>query len=95
MFIQDPDFYPPWISDLGSNNSNKREGRKKCVVLPFGSHKCHTIENYFNFLTRKEKKFEPINKYFNTLYLKKCHYALNYMVWDLVSRKNQILYPEM
>jgi hypothetical protein len=35
MFIPDPDFYPSRISDPRSKNSNKREGRKKFVVIPF------------------------------------------------------------
>jgi hypothetical protein len=35
MFISDTDFYPSLIPDLGSNNSKKREWRKKFVVLPF------------------------------------------------------------
>jgi hypothetical protein len=35
MFIPDPDFYPFRIPDLGSRNSNKREGSKKFVVNPF------------------------------------------------------------
>ncbi len=42
MFIPDPDFYPSripdpgsWISDPGSKDSNKREGWKKLVVIPF------------------------------------------------------------
>jgi hypothetical protein len=26
MFIPDPDFYPSWIPDLGTKNSNNREG---------------------------------------------------------------------
>ncbi len=33
--IPDPDFYPSWIPDLGSKNSNKREEWKKFVVIPF------------------------------------------------------------
>jgi hypothetical protein len=35
-FILDPDFYPSRISDLGSNNSNKRGGGKyllSCLFL--------------------------------------------------------------
>jgi hypothetical protein len=34
-WIPDPDFYPSRIPDLGSKNSNKREGEKKLVVIPF------------------------------------------------------------
>ncbi len=33
--IPDPDFNPSQISDPGSKNSNKREGWKKLVVIPF------------------------------------------------------------
>jgi hypothetical protein len=33
--IQDPDLCPSRIPDVGSNNSNKRGGRKKLVVLTF------------------------------------------------------------
>jgi hypothetical protein len=33
--IPDPDFYPSRISDPGSKNSNKREVKKKLVVIPF------------------------------------------------------------
>jgi hypothetical protein len=35
ILIPDPEFYPSRISDPGSNNSNKREGGGKFVVLPF------------------------------------------------------------
>jgi hypothetical protein len=35
MFIPDPDFYPSRIPGPGSKNNNKREGRKKLVVIPF------------------------------------------------------------
>jgi hypothetical protein len=31
----DPDFYPSPIPDLGSKTSNKREGEKKFIVIPF------------------------------------------------------------
>ncbi len=34
-WIPDPDFYPSWISDPGSKNSNKREGEKKIDFIPF------------------------------------------------------------
>jgi hypothetical protein len=35
MFIPDPDFYPSRISDPRSKISNKREGLKKFVLIPF------------------------------------------------------------
>jgi hypothetical protein len=56
MFIPDPDFYPSRISDPGSKNSNKSEGWKKIVVIPFFcSHKFHKIVNYFIFEMLKKK----------------------------------------
>ncbi len=35
MFIPDPEFYPSRISDTGSKNSNKREGKNLLFCLPF------------------------------------------------------------
>jgi hypothetical protein len=66
MFIPDPDFYPSRIpifthpgsriSDPGSKNSNKREGRKKICCHNFlCSHKLHKIANYFSFEVVKKK----------------------------------------
>jgi hypothetical protein len=50
MFIPDPDFYPSRILDLGSKNSNLREGWKKIFLSNlFLSHKLHIIINYFIF----------------------------------------------
>ncbi len=54
--IPDPDFFPSWIPDLGSKNSNKREGWKKiCCHNLLCSHKFHKIENYFGFEVLKKK----------------------------------------
>ncbi len=60
--IPDPDFYPPRISDPGSQNSNKREGWKKICCHSFlFSHKFHKIEHYFSF-EKLKKKFGTIFK---------------------------------
>jgi hypothetical protein len=54
--IPDPVFYPSRIPDLGSKNSNKREGWKKIYCHNFlCSHKFHKIENYFSFEVLKKK----------------------------------------
>jgi hypothetical protein len=56
MFITDPDFCPSRIPDLGSKNSNKREGLKKIFFLPFFVATNFTkIENYFIFELVKKK----------------------------------------
>ncbi len=56
MFIPDPRswFLPipdpgSRTPDLGSKNSNKREGWKFFFYIPFFGHKFHKIENYFIF----------------------------------------------
>jgi hypothetical protein len=54
--IPDPDFYPSRISDPGSRNSNKKEGRKKICCHNFlCTHKFHKIVNYFSFDVLKKK----------------------------------------
>ncbi len=46
------------IPDLGSKNSNKREGWKNiCCRTFFCSHKFHKIENYFIFKMLKKKNW--------------------------------------
>ncbi len=54
--IPDPDFYPSRIPDLGSKNSNKRQGWKNiwCHTFLF-SHKFHKIVHYFSFEVLKKK----------------------------------------
>ncbi len=51
MFFPDPDLYPPGsqIPDLGSKNSNKREGGKHLLSYLFCCHKYHKIETYSIF----------------------------------------------
>ncbi len=54
--VPDPDFYPSRIPDLGSKNSNKREGWKEIFFHTFlCSHKFHKIEHYFSFEVLKKK----------------------------------------
>jgi hypothetical protein len=56
MFIPDPDICPSRIPDLGSKNSNKREGWNKiCCHTFFHSHKFYKIVNYFVFEILKKK----------------------------------------
>jgi hypothetical protein len=54
MFIPDPDFYPSWFPDprsriLDPKTATKERGEEKKLSYIFWSHKCHKIENYFNF----------------------------------------------
>jgi hypothetical protein len=49
------------IRDLGSNNSNKRKGKKFPIFL---CHKFHTIKICYIFEQVQKKKFEPIPKNF-------------------------------
>jgi hypothetical protein len=60
MFIPDPDFTQPGsrISDPVSKNSNKREGWKKILVIPF------YVATNFTKLKCLRKKFGPIFKEF-------------------------------
>jgi hypothetical protein len=51
------------ISDPGSKNSNKREGRNKiCCHTCFCSHKFHKIENYFIFEILKKKNWASFQR---------------------------------
>jgi hypothetical protein len=64
MFIPDPDFYPSRISDPGSNNKNKRGGRKIIFVAFFCSHQVPKIGNYFIFeqVSGTERIFSQLTK---------------------------------
>jgi hypothetical protein len=55
IFIPDPDFYPFRILDPGSKNSNKREGRKKIVVIPFLKLQSSQNGKLFYFCDTEEK----------------------------------------
>jgi len=76
--IPDPDFYPSRIRisdpELGSKNSDKREGWKKiCCHTFFCRHKFHKIEHYFMFEMRKKRNLDQFSKTYITFYLKICH----------------------
>jgi hypothetical protein len=59
--IPDPDFYPSRIPDLVSKNNNKREGRKKFVILFYVvTIKIHKIKSYFIFEIPKKKNLGRI-----------------------------------
>jgi hypothetical protein len=107
--IPDPDFYPSRIPDfesripdLGSKNSNKREGGKKisCHTF-FCSHKFHITENYFILEMLKKKiwaNFQRITELFNKIIVTKLS---KIWVWDLGSeirdsgsRKNLFRIPD-
>jgi hypothetical protein len=97
MFISDPDITHPGsrISDPGSNNSNKRDGRKKFVVIP-----CFVTTNLtkfyiFLFLICRRKKFGPIFQELLKFLLKKLSLSSKKRVWDPGSeiRKKPILDP--
>ncbi len=60
--ITDPDFCPSRISDPGSKNSNKREGWKKIVVLPFFVATKIPKLKIILILNWLRKKFGPIYK---------------------------------
>ncbi len=60
--IPDPDFYPSWIPDLGSKNSNKRGGLKKFVIIIFFVVTNFTKMNIILFMKCWRKKFAPIFK---------------------------------
>ena len=62
MFIPDPYFYPFRLPDLGSKNSNKREGWKKIVVKPFFVAKNFTKLKIILFFKCVRKKFGPVLK---------------------------------
>ncbi len=63
--IPDPVFYPSRIPDLGSKNSNKREGWKKICCHNFlCSYKFHKIANYFSFEVLKKKIWANFQKNF-------------------------------
>ncbi len=66
------------ISDPGSNNRNKRGGRKKFVVLPFCSHKYHKLFSYFIF-DRLIKNFSQLTKDYSAFDLKNWHKDLENM----------------
>ncbi len=74
------DVYPgSWflpIPDLGSKNSNKREGWKKIC-----SHKFHKIENYFSFEVL-EKNLGKFSKNYRTFYPKNVTKLLKIRVRD-------------
>ena len=90
MFIPDPDFYPSRhpgsrIPDLGSKNSNKREGCKKFVVIPFFVATNFTKLKLFYFLNSEEKNLGQFSKNYRTLYPK---------IWDPGSGKNLFRIPD-
>ncbi len=62
MFIPDPDFYPSRISDPGSQDSNKREGWKKIVVIPLYLATNFAKLNIILVLKSWRKKFGSIVK---------------------------------
>ncbi len=70
------DFWLSRIPDLGSKNSNKREGWKKiCCPIFFWSHKNHKIEYYINFELVKKKNSGQFAKNYRTFYPNRCHRA--------------------
>ncbi len=62
MLIPDPDFCPSRIPDLGSKNSNKREGWKKLVLIPLFAAINFKKFKIILFLKCWRKKLGPIFK---------------------------------
>jgi hypothetical protein len=83
--IQDPDFYPSRIPDLGSRiqkQQQKRGVKKICCHTFLCSHKFHKIENYFSFEVLKKKiwaNFQRIIELFNPKIFTRLSKIL---VWD-------------
>jgi hypothetical protein len=73
MFIPDPDLYPFRIVDPGFNNSNKRGGGTKFVVLPYFVAKNITKLKLSYFSIGKDKNSSQITKNDRTFYSKNCH----------------------
>jgi hypothetical protein len=68
------------ISDPGSKNSNKREGRKKISCHPFFcSPKFNKIEYYFVSEMMKKKIWAKFQRIFEVFTQKNCHQALKNM----------------
>ncbi len=101
MFIPDPGswFLPipdpgSWISDTGSKNRNKREGRKKICYTFLCSHKFYKIENYFSFEMLKKKiwaNFHRIIELFTQTIVTKLS---KIWVWDPGVKRHRIPDPQ-
>jgi hypothetical protein len=93
--ILDPDFYPSRIPDLrsrisdpgssipdlGSKNSNKREGLKKITNFT-------NIANYFSFLVLKKKIWANFQRIIELFTQKTVNKLSKIWVWDPGSGKN-------
>jgi hypothetical protein len=76
------DVYPgSRIPDPGSQNSNKREGWKKCCCH-LCSHQFHKIENYFSFEMLKKKIWATFQRIIELLTQKIVTKLSKIWVWD-------------
>ncbi len=80
------------ISEPGSKISNKREGWKKLVVIPFFVATNFTKLSIILFLKCWRKKFGPIFKELLNFLPKKL--SLSFQVWDPGSGKNLFPFPD-
>ena len=83
------------ILDLGSKNSNKREGWKKICCHNFlCSHKFHKIANYFSFEVLKKKIWANFQRILE-LFTQKIDTKLSKIwIWDPGSGKNLFWIPD-
>ncbi len=80
MFIPDPGSR---VSDPGSKNSSKREGRKKICCHNFlYSHKFHKIANYFSFKVPKKKIWANFQRIIELFTQKTVNKLSKIWVWD-------------
>ncbi len=92
--IPDPDFYPSRIPDLGSKNSNKREGWKKIYFYTiFCSHKFQKIVKLFCFWNA-EDNLGQFSMNYRTFYPKNCQKAHKNMCLGSGIRKNLFRIPD-
>ncbi len=91
--IPDPDFYPSRIPDLGSKNSNKRDGWEKnlCHTI-FCSHKFPKLQIIL-FLKCRKNFLGQFSKNYRTFYPKNCQEALKNMGLESGIRDPEKTYP--
>ncbi len=88
--IPDPDFYPSWIPDLESKNSNKREEWKKFVVILFFVAINFTKLCIILFLKWWRKKFGPIFKELKNFLPKKLSQSSQKYGFDIQDQGSEI-----